>query len=222
VASSGKHHDLNDICPEFEISRLAKGILINTLWNHQNRMLTLPRKAIPFLLFGLGLILITTSIYFILHDRTVQTDLLTIPAQVRFPAPKLTLTDIQGIPRSLADYRGQVVLVNLWATWCPPCKEEMPTLQAFYEKYRGSGFVIVAINDGDPKADVLQFVNDYELTFPVWLDPTYIATEQAFNTVNLPTSFVIDRSGTIQLTWVGGINGETLETYVTPLITEPS
>jgi thiol-disulfide isomerase/thioredoxin len=185
-------------------------------------MFNLPRKIIPFILFGLGLILIGTSIYFILHDRTVQTDLLTIPAQVRFPAPELTLTDIQGIPRSLADYRGQVVLVNLWATWCPPCKEEMPTLQAFYEKYRGSGFVIVAINDGDPKADVLQFVNDYELTFPVWLDPTYIATEQAFNTVNLPTSFVIDRSGTIQLTWVGGINGETLETYVTPLITEPS
>jgi hypothetical protein len=80
----------------------------------------------------------------------------------------------------------------------------------------------VAINDGDPKADVLQFVKDYELTFPVWLDPTYIATEEAFNTLNLPTSFVIDRNGTIQLTWVGGIDAEALETYVTPLITEPS
>jgi thiol-disulfide isomerase/thioredoxin len=141
---------------------------------------------------------------------------------VKFPAPELTLTDSQGVSRSLADYRGQVVLVNLWATWCPPCKEEMPTLQAFYDKYRESGFIIVAINDGDPKADVLQFVEDYELTFPVWLDPTYIATEQAFNTLNLPTSFVIDRSGTIQLTWVGGIDAETLETYVTPLIREPS
>lgn len=183
---------------------------------------TMPRKAIPFILFGFGLILIATSVYFILRDRTPQTDLSTVPAKVKFPAPELTLTDSQGVSRSLADYRGQVVLVNLWATWCPPCKEEMPTLQAFYDKYRESGFIIVAINDGDPKADVLQFVEDYELTFPVWLDPTYIATEQAFNTLNLPTSFVIDRSGTIQLTWVGGIDAETLETYVTPLITEPS
>jgi peroxiredoxin len=181
-----------------------------------------PRKAIPFILSGLGLILIATSVYFILRDRTPQTDLSTIPANVRFPAPELTLTDTQGVSRSLVDYRGQVVLVNLWATWCPPCKEEMPTLQAYYEKYRKAGFVIVAINDGDPRPDVLQFVEDYELTFPVWLDPTYIATEQAFNTLNLPTSFVIDRSGTIQLTWVGGINAETLETYVTPLIMEPS
>jgi peroxiredoxin len=182
----------------------------------------LPRKVVPFILFGLGLILIATSVYFILRARTPQTNLATVPAKVRFPAPQLTLTDTQGVSRSLADYRGQVVLVNLWATWCPPCKEEMPTLQAFYDKYKEAGFVIVAINDGDPKADVLQFVEDYELTFPVWLDPTYIATEQAFNTLNLPTSFVIDRSGTIQLTWVGGIDAKTLETYVTPLITEPS
>jgi peroxiredoxin len=185
-------------------------------------MFALPRKFMPFILFGLGFILISTSVYFILRDRTPQTNLATVPAKVRFPAPELTLTDTEGVSRSLADYRGQVVLVNLWATWCPPCKEEMPALQAFYDKYRESGFVIVAINDGDPKADVLQFVKDYELTFPVWLDPTYIATEEAFNTLNLPTSFVIDRSGTIQLTWVGGISAEMLETYVTPLITEPS
>ena len=184
--------------------------------------LTLPRKAIPFVLLGLGFILIATSVFYILRERTPQTNLATVPARVRFPAPELTLTDTQGVARSLADYRGQVVLVNLWATWCPPCKEEMPTLQAFYDKYKEAGFVIVAINDGDPKADVLQFVQDYKLTFPVWLDPTYIATEQAFNTRNLPTSFVIDRSGTIQLTWVGGISAEMLETYVSPLITEPS
>lgn len=196
--------------------------LLKPYENRQNMMFSLPRKAIPFMLFGLGLILIAASVFFILRDKAPRTDLSTVPAKVRFSAPELTLTDTQGVSRSLADYRGQVVLVNLWATWCPPCKEEMPTLQAFYDKYRDAGFVIVAINDGDPRADVLQFVEDYELTFPVWLDPTYIATEQAFNTLNLPTSFVIDRSGTIQLTWVGGIDAETLETYVTPLITEPS
>jgi thiol-disulfide isomerase/thioredoxin len=130
------------------------------------------------------------------------------------------LNDAQGVARSLADYHGQVVLVNLWATWCPPCKEEMPTLQAFYDKYREDGFVIIAINDGDPAPDVLQFVEDYQLTFPVWLDPTYTATEEAFHTLNLPASFVIDRQGIIQLTWVGGISYSALEEYVAPLIVD--
>jgi hypothetical protein len=67
---------------------------------------------------------------------------------------------------------------------------------------------------------VLQFVEDYGLTFPIWLDPTYIATEQAFKTLNLPSSFVIDRNGTIVLRWVGGVNYKTLEQYVTPIIKE--
>ena len=176
------------------------------------------RKLLPFLLLGLGLILIAVSVYFILRGPSPQTDLSVVPARVNFPAPELTLTDIQGISRSLADYRGQVVLVNLWATWCVPCKEEMPVLQTFYEDYRDRGFVVIAINDGDLAADVRVFVNDYELTFPVWLDPTYIATEEAFHTLNLPASFVIDRQGTIQLAWVGRISSKMLEQYVTPLI----
>jgi cytochrome c biogenesis protein CcmG, thiol:disulfide interchange protein DsbE len=180
----------------------------------------MPRKNLPFLLLVLGSILILASLYFVLGEQAPQADLSTVPAKVSFPAPELTLTDLQGASRSLADYRGQVVLVNLWATWCPPCKEEMPALQAFYDKYRESGFVIIAVNDGDPKADVLQFVEDYELTFPVWLDPTYLATEQAFRTLSLPTSFVIDRNGTIQLTWVGGINSTMLEKHIAPLIVE--
>lgn len=178
----------------------------------------MPRKTLSFLLFGLGSLLIVGSVYLILRDQTLRTNLTVVPAQVKFAAPELTLSDLQGVPRSLAEYHGQVVLVNLWATWCPPCKEEMPALQAFYEKHREDGFVIIAINDGDPTADVLQFVKDYELTFPVWLDPTYIATEQAFKTLNLPTSFVIDRTGIIRLTWVGGIDFRTLEEHVAPLI----
>ena len=149
-----------------------------------------------------------------------QTDFSTVPVKVSFPAPKLTLTDTQGISHSLADYRGQIVLVNLWATWCPPCKEEMPTLEAFYNKHKEEGLEIIAVNDGDPTADVLQFVKDYELTFPVWLDPTYIATEQAFKTLNLPTSFVIDRNGTVQLMWVGGISRKMLDQHVVPLLME--
>jgi len=178
------------------------------------------RKTIPLLLLGLGLLLITASIYFVIQDTPAQTDLTTVPAQANFASPELTLTDIQGVTHSLSDYQGQVVLVNLWATWCPPCKAEMPTLQAYHDKYADRGFTVIAINDGDPTPDVIQFVKDYSLTFPVWLDPTYIATEDAFKTMNLPSSFVIDRNGVVKLFWVGEINSKMLEKYVTPIIKE--
>ena len=80
--------------------------------------------------------------------------------------------------------------------------------------------MVIAINDGDSRVDVLQFVENYQLTFPIWLDPTYIATEQAFKTLGLPSSFVIDRDGTIRLQWVGGISRKMLDQHVTPLIME--
>ena len=178
------------------------------------------RKTLPLILMGLGLILISSAVYFIARETSPGTDFLTVPVKMNSPAPELQLSDTLGVSHSLVDYRGQVLLVNLWATWCHPCKEEMPTLQAFYDQFKNKGFVVIAINDGDPTSDVLQFVTDYELTFEVWLDPTYIATEQAFKTLNLPTSYVIDRSGTIQLMWVGGISRRMLDKHVTPLIME--
>lgn len=178
------------------------------------------RRGLPFLLLGLGLILIVSAAYYLLQDVSLPSDLSAVPAPVNYAAPELTLTDLQGTTHSLAEFRGQVVLVNLWATWCPPCKEEMPTLQAYYNKHAEAGFVIIAINDGDPTPDVQKFVREYRLTFPVWLDPTYIATTQAFKTINLPSSFVIDRQGTIRLMWVGGINRKTLDRHVTPIILE--
>jgi thiol-disulfide isomerase/thioredoxin len=180
---------------------------------------TASRRALPFLLFGLGLLLIVFAVYYISQEVAPQTPELTaVPAKVNYAAPKLSLSDLQGVTHSLADYRGQVVLVNLWATWCPPCKEEMPTLQAYYSQYVDKRFVIIAINDGDPAPDVEGFVQDYQLTFPVWLDPTYTATEKAFKTLNLPSSFVIDREGTVRLMWVGGVSRGTLDQFVTPLI----
>lgn len=182
--------------------------------------MAMPRKVLPLFFLILGVALVASSAYLILQDFSLPSDFKTVPAQVNFPAPELTLMDIQGVSHSLVDYRGQVVLVNLWATWCEPCKKEMPALQSFYDKHKSQGFVVIAINDGDPSGDVSEFVQDYKLTFPVWLDPTYIATEQAFKTLNLPSSFVIDRDGTIQLLWVGGVSRKMLDQYVSPLILE--
>ena len=185
-----------------------------------NTILQKPSRFVPILLLALGITLIAASVTLIFRqqDASSQIELSAVPAQVNYPAPELTLLDVAGNSASFNDYRGQVVLVNLWATWCPPCKAEMPALEGFYREHKDNGFVIVAINDGDPTEDVIQFVEDYGLSFPVWLDPTYIATEQAFKTLNLPSSFVIDRDGTIVLSWVGGINDRNLEKYVTPII----
>lgn len=193
---------------------IREGILIPSM------TMVLPRKTVSLLLLGLGVLLLSSSAYFILQDVSARSDFSTVPATVSYSAPELTLTDTQGISRSIADYRGQVVLVNLWATWCEPCKQEMPALQSFYNRHRDQGFVVIGINDGDPKEDVLRFLQEYRLTFPVWLDPTYIATEQAFKTLGLPSSFVIDRGGTIRLQWVGGISRKMLDQHVSPLITE--
>lgn len=178
------------------------------------------RLFFPFVFLGLGIALISISAFLIFREASPRPELQAVPVQVDFPAPELTLADLAGNPSSLEEYRGQVVLVNLWATWCPPCREEMPALETFFRRHVDEGFVIVAINDGDPDAEVIQFVEDYGLTFPVWLDPTYTATEQSFKTLNLPSSFVIDRQGQIVLRWVGGVSLNTLEKYVTPIIEE--
>jgi peroxiredoxin len=142
-----------------------------------------------------------------------------VPAVVYYPAPALELNDLQGNPVSLEDYRGTVVLLNNWATWCPPCKEEMPTLQAYFEEHRNQGFTIVAIEAGEPPDKVQAFVEDFGLTFPVWLDPRLQATA-AFHNPGLPTSYLIDRQGSVRLAWAGAISRQMLEKHVTPLLEE--
>jgi thiol-disulfide isomerase/thioredoxin len=176
-------------------------------------------------LVGLGLILGGGALWLLMVDAragyaSVSTTFTAIPVEVSFRAPVLTLRDLYGRQHSLQDYAGQVVLVNLWATWCPPCAAEMPELQRYYDRYRDSQFTVIAINDGESARDVEQFAADYGLTFPIWLDPTYQATERAFKAGNLPTSYVIDRAGTIRLMWIGAISESNLQKFVNPIIKE--
>jgi thiol-disulfide isomerase/thioredoxin len=172
------------------------------------------------LMMGSGLIVIGIALFMLLYNPAASTDdLSAVPAKVDFAAPKLTLEDLSGKPVSLDDYLGSVVLVNLWATWCPPCREEMPALQAFYEKHKADGFVLVAINQEESRELVEPFVKEFGLTFPVWLDLNYLA-EREFKTESLPSSFVIDRTGRVRLMWLGGISKNNLEKYVTDVIKE--
>src|SRR5690349_16355993 len=139
-------------------------------------------------------------------------DAAAVPVEVNYLAPQIDLTTLDGSPASLSDLEGSVVLVNLWATWCLPCREEMPVLQEFYQAYWQDGFVLIAINQEESRDTVRKFMDEYELTFPIWLDPEYLS-QRAFHTTYLPSSYVIDRSGTIRLLWIGAISWENLEAH---------
>ncbi len=192
----------------------------------KRRKISLKSKILAMFLLGGGLILVGVTALIAwpksepIDSGPLISSSMAVPVEVNYKSPTLTLFDLNDGEHSLSDYHGQVVLVNLWATWCPPCKAEMPILKAYYEAHQTDGFVTIAINDGDPKDDVVNFVSDYGLTFPVWLDPTYEATERAFKTLNLPSTFVIDREGNIRLRWIGEIDEAALDEYVTPLILE--
>lgn len=104
-----------------------------------------------------------------------------------------TLTDLHGRKWNLRALRGKVVLVNFWATWCPPCRKELPDLEALYRRFSPRGFVVLAISDED-HAKVAPFVADHKLSYPVLLDPGRKVNEQ-FQIEGIPKSFVYDRAG---------------------------
>jgi thiol-disulfide isomerase/thioredoxin len=142
-----------------------------------------------------------------------------IPLAVNYPSPKLKLQDLSGRSVTFLDYTGKVVLVNLWATWCPPCRAEMPALQAFFDRYKNEGLVIVGINQEETLGVVEPFVKEFGLSFPIWMDEKYLA-QREFNTASLPSSYVIDRKGRVRLMWIGGISKQNLEKFLPPIIIE--
>jgi peroxiredoxin len=180
-------------------------------------------SPLPLILTGAGLIFIAIAAFVFfpketpLHQEPI--DLGFKPASVNYSAPPLELTEVDGTPASLADYRGKIVLVNNWATWCPPCKAEMPDLEAYHQAHKNDGFTIIGISAGDTQEQVADFIDAYGITFPMWLDPHESALA-AFQTMNLPSSFVIDATGTVRLAWTGAISLENLERFVTPLLKE--
>ncbi len=125
------------------------------------------------------------------------------PPLIGGPAPDFTLNDLEGHPVSLSDYRGKVVLLNFWATWCEPCKKEMPEMQAAYERYKDRGFVILAVNFGDRLEEADKFVKHMGLTFPVLLDRK-VKVAARYGVVSLPVSFFIDPKGIIRQRVFGG------------------
>jgi peroxiredoxin len=118
------------------------------------------------------------------------------PGRVQPAKPFEVATPDSG-PLRLADFKGKVVFVNFWATWCPPCKEEMPAMERLYRKYRERGLAVLAISlDSDGAAVVAPFVKEHGFSYPIGLDRT-MAVANLYGVRVLPSSFIIDRNGNL-------------------------
>ena len=118
------------------------------------------------------------------------------------PAPDFMLTSLAGTKVALSDLKGQVLLINVWATWCPPCRVEMPTIQAAYEQYHDQGFTVLAVNLQEDQSAVAAFMREHQLTFPALLDSDG-QISRTYQAVSLPSSFFVDRRGVIRAVYHG-------------------
>ncbi len=128
-----------------------------------------------------------------------------------FSAPDFTLDLLRGGQVTLSDLRGKVVLINLWATWCPPCREEMPAIEKVYQDYKDQGLEVLAVNTTyqDSESAAAAFVQEHGLTFTIPLDRTG-AVSNRYQLRGLPSTFFVDRQGVIRSVVVGGPMSEVL------------
>lgn len=172
--------------------------------------------ALVLILGGLG-----TIIWMSLKTAVPQ------PTTNSYGAPALaqkggTVTDfslgsLDGSQIALADYAGDVIIMNFWATWCPPCRAEMPGINRFYEAHQDEGLVVLAINAQEDAATVRPFIQNNNFSFPVLLDLEGRVASQ-YSTRSFPTTFIIDRDGVIQHVQTGEISEDELARVVLPLL----
>jgi len=149
---------------------------------------------------------------FVSADRSGTSTSGKIPApQQGFLAPNFELKTLAGETVKLSDLRGQAVLVNLWATWCPPCRAEMQSIEKVYNEYKDQGFVVLAVNMTyqDNPSNIAPFVDEYNLSFPILLDRSNIVGK-AYQLNSLPSSYFIGRNGIINEVVIGGPMAEAL------------
>jgi peroxiredoxin len=142
-----------------------------------------------------------------------------LPAVMGEPAPNFTLTNLAGQPVALFDYRGKIVLVNFWATWCPSCLSELPDYEQLYQQHGGprGDFVILGVNLQEGQGQVEDYATGLGLTFPVLLDTAGSVTTRQYQVTGMPASLIIDRQGLIFYRHIGPMSVETLQAKLAEL-----
>jgi peroxiredoxin len=137
-------------------------------------------------------------------------------------APAFALPDLEGNTVRNTDFQGKVVLLNFWATWCPPCRDEVPDFVRLQSKYRDQGLAIVGLSlDQGGARDVRPFVDEYDVNYTMLLAGEKTADEYG-GILGVPTTFVLDRNGTIVKRFVGRVSSEAFEEAIRPLLTQPA
>ncbi|MBN1806555.1 MAG: TlpA family protein disulfide reductase [Sedimentisphaerales bacterium] len=144
----------------------------------------------------------------------------TEPADKAKPAPNFTLKDINGNNISLADYRGKVVILDFWATWCPPCIKEIPDFVELYEQYKDKGFAMIGISLDQAGVDVVkEFAQRFKINYPIVMNDGRV-NETYGGITSIPTTFVIDSMGNIRKRYVGYIQKAVFEADIKTLLAE--
>jgi len=128
-----------------------------------------------------------------------------LPSWSGGPTPSLRLPDLQGKEHALEAYRGKVVLVNFWATWCEPCKEEMPSIERLRSSMQGRPFAVLAVNLAEPDSRVQRFLRDVPLGFPILMDRDTSAS-RAWKARLLPATFIVGPDGRIRYSYIGELD----------------
>lgn len=138
------------------------------------------------------------------------------PNVIKTKAPDFKLKDLNGKELSLSDLKGKKVFLNFWATWCPPCKAEMPEIQKLYEETKDSDLVIVSVDIGEPLSEVKSFIDNNKYSFKVLLDSDQsVATKYSITAI--PTSYFIDEDGNIISKKSGGMDIDAMKSYIKTL-----
>ena len=134
------------------------------------------------------------------------------------PAPDFVLTSFDGQRIQLSDYRGRIVVLNFWATWCPPCRVEAPVLQRAAERLESAGVTFLGIDVWDDQASAIEFLRDVGVTYPNAEDATRLIPVE-FGVTGLPETFVVDRRGVLVRRWIGPLTDEDLDKLLAPVLT---
>jgi cytochrome c biogenesis protein CcmG/thiol:disulfide interchange protein DsbE len=135
-------------------------------------------------------------------------------------APDFTLQTLDGKTVTLSDLKGKVVVVNFWASWCEPCRQEMPAIEKAYETYKDQGLVVLGVNLRENNVSVKGFVDMHKLTFPILMDKDNSVAVDTYKVKPIPTTFFIDRQGILQLKMEQPMTYQFLENNLEPLLAD--